>query len=130
MSSTNPNRDGGPEATDGAQHTDEHGRLEREEIADILETQGTALESGEHLHRGRGEEIHRKCTRLATALQSGEKDEIRLWAGRLLNTVTEGLGDVEQVPLYDSTEALEHLQHLQFAIVEALSHPDGPPTAQ
>jgi hypothetical protein len=130
MSSTNPNREDTPGTTDGAQNTDEHGRLEREEIADVLETQGTALESGEHLHRGRGEEIHRKCTKLATALQSGEKDEIRLWAGRLLNTVTEGLGDLEQVSLSDSTEALEHLQHLQFAIVEAQSHPDGPPTAQ
>lgn len=130
MSDTNPNRGGSPETTDGAQNTDEHGRLRKREIADVLETRGAELESGAHLHLGRGKEIHRKCKKLAIALRSGEEDEIRLWAGRLLNTVTEGLGDLELVPLSDSTEVLEHLQHLQFAIVEAQSHPDGPPTAQ
>lgn len=112
------------DSTDGAQYTDEHGRLEKDEIADALEKRGTALESGKYFPHGRGESINGGCQTLATALRDGSSSEIGVEAGRLLNTVTEGMGDIERIDLRHSTEVLEHLQHIQFAIVEALEHSD------
>lgn len=109
---------------DGAENTNKHGRLDKDEIATALEKRGEAIESGDYLPHGRGESINESCQTLATALRDDSSPELVAEAHRLLNTVTEGVGDIERIPLCDSTEALEHLQHIQFAIVEASAYFD------
>lgn len=112
------------QSTEPAQNTDEQGRLKQDVIADILEKRGSALESGEYFPHKRGESINANCRDLADVLR-GDSGKVVAPASQLLNTVTEAVGDVQLISLEQSADVLEHLQHLQFAIVEALSHADS-----